>query len=48
MRAGACDTLKRGVWAGASLLIAWRGGTCVVPSGVNASTPAASRCVGTM
>ena len=47
VRASTCDTLKRGVWTGATLRVACRGGTGVVPSGVGASTPAAARCVGT-
>ena len=46
VRAGACDTLKRGVWARATLHVACRGGACVVPSGVSASTLVAVRCVG--
>ena len=46
VRAGTCDTLKRGVWAGATLHIAGRGGTSVVPSGVGASAPAAVGCIG--
>ena len=45
--AGTCDTLERGVWAGATLRVACTGGTGVVPSGVGASTPAAAGCVGT-
>ena len=47
MGAGTCDTLKQGVWAWGTLRVACRGGTCVVPGGVNASTPAAAGCVGT-
>ena len=47
MGAGTCDTLKRGVWAWATLHVACRGGTDVIPSGVSASTPAAAGCVGT-
>ena len=47
VRAGTCDILKRGVWAGATLRVACRGGTGVVPSGVGASTPAAAGCVET-
>ena len=46
VRAGACDTLKQGVWARATLRGACRGGASVVPAGMNASTPAAARCVG--
>ena len=48
MRAGACDTLKQGVWAGATLRVACRGGTCMVPGGGSASTPAAAGCVTVM
>ena len=44
--AGACDTLKRGVWAWTALRVAGGGGTSVVPGGVGTSTPAAARCVG--
>ena len=47
VRAGACDTLKRGVWVWATLRVACGGGTGVVPSGVSASTPAAAGCVKT-
>ena len=46
VRAGAWDTLKRVVWAGATLRVAGGGGTGVVPSGVGTGTPAAARCVG--
>ena len=46
VRAGACDTLKRGVRAWSTLRVACVGGTGVVPSGVSASTPAAAGCVG--
>ena len=48
MRAGACDTLKRGVWAGATLRVAGGGGTGMVPSRVGTGTPAAAGCVGAM
>ena len=46
VRAGACDTLKRGVWARVALRIAGGGGTGVVPCRVGASTPATAGCVG--
>ena len=46
VRASACDTLKRGVWATVALCVAGRGGTGVVPGGVVASIPAAAGCVG--
>ena len=47
MRAGACNTLKRGVWARAALRVAGGGGTGVVPCGVGTSTPATAGRVGT-
>ena len=47
MRAGTCDTLKRGVWARAALRVAGGGGTGMVPRGVGASTPATAGRVGT-
>ena len=34
MRAGTCQTLKRGMWAWSALRVAGGGGTGVVPSGV--------------
>ena len=46
MRAGASDTLKRGVWARATLRVAGRGWTCVVPRRVHASTPVTAGRVG--
>ena len=46
MRAVACDTLKRGVWAGAALRVAGGGGTGMVPGGVGTSTPATAWRVG--
>ena len=47
VRAGACNTLKQGVWARATLRVACGGGTGVVSGRVVASTPATAGCVGT-
>ena len=48
MRAGTCDTLKRGVWARATFRVAGGGGTGMVPGRVAASTLATAGCVGTV
>ena len=47
MRAGTCDTLKRGVWARVALRVAGGGGTSMVPRGVGASTTVTAGRVGT-
>ena len=46
VRAGKCDTLKRGVWAWAALRVAGGGGTGVIPGGVGTSTPVTAWCIG--
>ena len=46
MRAGTCNTLKRGVWARATLRVAGVGRTSMVPRGVGTSTPATAGHVG--
>ena len=46
VRASTCDTLKRGMWTRAALRVEGRGGTEVVPRGMDPSTPATAGCVG--
>ena len=46
VRAGACDTLKRGVWATVALRVAGGSGTGVVPRSVDTSILATAGCVG--
>ena len=46
VRAGTCDTLKRGVWAWTALRVEGRGGTSVIPGGVGTRTPVAAWCIG--
>ena len=46
VRASACETIKRAVWARETLCVAGGGGTDMVSRRVAASTPATPGCVG--